>query len=178
MATQTTKLITISDYSDWWQNSAYLEEAKLNPNILKAQIADLKPILDNSKLVGFSLYEDLQDYIEASKTPTDSDLDTLLESITPFLVYASLKYYLQLANVYPTNMGFRKLLETNSEAISDEAMSAIMDSTIATAKKFEYDLRQFLCENHETYTWDVSKASKFSSTVKIGKVGFKKVDHT
>ena len=40
MATLTTKLITKSDFSDWFELSDYLEDDKINPSILKAQTAD------------------------------------------------------------------------------------------------------------------------------------------
>ena len=175
MATLTTKLITKSDFSDWFELSDYLEDDKINPSILKAQTADLRAIIDNTTVSGGdTLYERLQEYLEAAKTPTDADLDALLVYITPYLVNKALTRYLPLSNIYPTNMGFRVLKEDNSEAVENVDLSAMADNANADANFFEKDLREYLCLNATTYLWSECAASKFSSAVSIGKIGYKK----
>lgn len=175
MATQTTKLITKSDFPAWFELSDYLEDDKINPNILNAQVANLRPIIDNTTVSGGdTLYTRLLDYVEASKTPTDTNLDNLLLRITPYLVNQALVYYLPLANIYPTNMGMRILKEDNSDPLTPDGIAALVDKAKALSNMFEKDLREYLCLNATTYLWSECAASKFNSTPNIGKIGFKK----
>lgn len=176
MANQTTKLITQSDFAPWFRLSDYLEDSKINPQILNAQTADLRPIIDNTTVIGGdTLYVRLQDYIEAGKTPIDTDLDNLLDKITPYLVNKSLAYYLPFANIYATNMGLRVLKEENSNSNTQASMASMADHHDALAKMFENDLRNFLCENAELYNWNKCAASTFNGAVSIGKIGYRKV---
>ena len=176
MADQTTRLISASDFAAWFELSDYIEADKINPNILNAQVANLRPIIDNTTVSGGdTLYTRLLDYVEASKLPTDTDLDNLLLRITPYLVNQSLVYYLPLANIYPTNMGMRVLKEDNSDPLTPEGIAALSDKAKSLSNIYEKDLREYLCLNATTYLWSEGAASNFNTTPNIGKIGFKSI---
>lgn len=174
MATATTKFITKSDFALWFELSYYLEESKLNPAILNAQISNVKPILNNTTQAAGSntLYQNLQEYIEASKTPVNANYDTLLGYITPFLVFTTISKFLPFANVYPTNQGFRELNEKNSEPLSEAALAAIASESLARSKTHEKELRDYLCLNASTFYWNEGAVPKFNPGIKIGRVGY------
>ena len=176
MANPTTLLIGKEDFPPYFELSVYERDLNLDPSILAAQVASVKPILDNSTVSGGSLYEDLQDYIEANKTPTNADYDTLLTYITPFLVLKSLLKHLPFVNVMATNTGFRIVKQGNTDPADQKTVAAMAAEMNARSVSYEKELRDFLCLNASTYSWDVDKVSKFNATLKIGKIGYKYVE--
>lgn len=166
----TTPIITISDFAPYQELSSYLNAAKIDPHILACQYEYLRPILGNT------LYDSLQDYIANSKTPTDTDLDNLIVYVNPYLCYRSFARYLKQANIFPSNMGFRVLREANSEPITDKDRLNLISMAKDSAVVRENDLREFLCENKDTYNWDGCKATKQRFSQKISKIGRKYQD--
>ena len=162
-----TPIVVIADFAPYQELSAYLNAAKIDPHTLACQYDYLRPILGNT------LYDSLQDYIAANKTPVDADLDALIVYVNPFLCYKSAARYFKIANIFPSNMGFRVLKEANSDPVSDSDKLNMISMAENTGKIRENDLRNFLCENKDTYNWDGCKATKLSFTQKISKIGRK-----
>jgi hypothetical protein len=138
-----TTLITVADFADYADISAYLSTDYITPHLLSAQEQFLRPLL------GDSLYSELQDQV-AAENETAANI-TLLEKIKPFLVYRSYQNFLLHHGVYSTNMGLRIYKDENSEELDPGRRAAISNHAGNLAGMYESQLRKFLCDNATTY---------------------------
>lgn len=157
----TTRFIDKSDFAPYYDISTFVEDIEINPHILFAQKAFVKPILTKT------IYENLQTAVENS-TETADDL-ALIAALTPFLVYKSFAEFMKVGIIRSTEMGYRIFKEEYSEPATDKQLEAFRRQADTASITYEKDLRNFLCENASTYSWEKCRATKqqFAPSISI-----------
>jgi len=147
----TTRFINKDDFAPYKIISTYIANADIDPYILQAQEGRIQPILTQT------IYENLQTSVAAS-SETAADL-ALIAALTPFLVYKSFSVYLIYVNIKATQVGFVKLDTQHSTLATDEEMEQIKRETDNMGIIYEKELRNFLENNKDTYSWESCEAT-------------------
>lgn len=153
-----TLLITQDDIK-LYRPTAELDDARINPFILEAQISDLKPVLNAA------LYHELlkafndpghakhQKYVDLlhGKEYTSNGLVIRFDGIKPMLCYYTLARFVVSNPVHITRFGIVAKTTQQSTPADPAAIRTVVNELRSTAIQYQSELIKFLCDNAADY---------------------------
>lgn len=153
--------INIDDIKRFRPIGKEIPPERVNPFIFEAQHNDLQPVLtpvlykdfaDKFDNTGDPMYTAYQELLTGKNyTPSGKQGDIIYEGIIPMLVYFSLARFYENNAINITRFGIVQKSNAESEAVSQQALTAQIETLRANGIAYQNKVVQFIQDNITSY---------------------------
>ena len=139
---KSTLLINLDDILHYTSSSGSIDELKVLPQILNAQILYLEPIL------GTSLYEKLLSMVDDGSITGTTNYNILYQDyIVPSLVFKTMELYIPFNAFQIADAGVYQYTANNANVSPIDVIEKLSNKYRAVGAKYDQKLSDYLCKN-------------------------------
>lgn len=144
-----TLLTNLDDILHMTSISGSIDEYKINPHILNAQILYLEPILNRD---GGDLYEKIIDLVQTNAISGQTNYKTLLDDyIIPSLVFHAVELYIPFNSYIISDGGTFQFQPSNANPNSQSEIDRLSNRYRIVGAKYDDNLVKYLCKNRTLF---------------------------
>lgn len=137
-----TLLTNLDDILHFTSVNGSIDEYKVNPHILNAQILYLEPIL------GSDLYEKIIDLVETNAISGETNYKLLLDDyIIPSLIFHTLELYIPFNSYIIADGGMFQFQPSNADPNPQSEIDRLSNRYRTIGAKYDDKLVKYLCKN-------------------------------